>query len=67
MDIKEAETETVKPVSISADEEVGQGRFDKVEVESETQDENVEYSYESNRSPFPEGVRMFLFCIGDID
>ncbi|KAJ5546140.1 hypothetical protein N7494_003725 [Penicillium frequentans] len=54
MDTKEAETETVKPVPISADEEIGEGRFDKVEAESEDQDENVEYSYESNRSPFPE-------------
>lgn len=60
MDTKEAKAETVKPVPISADEEIGEGRFDKVEVESETQDENVEYSYESNRSPFPEGAPLFL-------
>lgn len=61
MDTKEAETETVKPVPISADEEIGEGRFDKVEAESDNQDENVEYSYESNRSPFPEGMRLLPF------
>lgn len=61
MDTKEAETETVKPVPVSADEEIGEGRFDKVEAESEIQDENVEYSYESNRSPFPEGMRFLPF------
>jgi hypothetical protein len=50
--------ESVKPVPVQTDEEVGEGRVDKVEFDAtsqEEQDENVEYDYDSHRSPFPEG------------
>jgi len=54
MDSKELDTETIKPVLVRADEEVAEGRFDKIELEkNENTDE--EFSYESHRSPFPEG------------
>ncbi|KAJ5620322.1 hypothetical protein N7510_004306 [Penicillium lagena] len=49
--------ESVKPTPFQTDEEVGEGRMDKVELDAssqEEQDENVEYDYESHRSPFPE-------------
>lgn len=50
--------ESVKPAPIQTDEEVGEGRFENVELDAasqEEQDENVECDYDSHRSPFPEG------------
>lgn len=50
--------ESLKPAPLQTDEEVGEGRLDKVELDAasqEEQDENVEYDYDSHRSPFPEG------------
>lgn len=59
MESKEVDSETVKPLPINADEEVGEGGLENVELKSEQENENVEYSYESNRSPFPEGKHIF--------
>lgn len=55
MDSKELVSETVKPGLAKTDEEVEVGRLDKAEVDVDEVDTNEEFSYESHRSPFPEG------------
>lgn len=57
MDSKELKAEAVKPVLANADEEVGEGRLDKAEIDAAEVNTNEEFSYESNRSPFPEGKK----------
>ena len=57
METKEMEPEKIKPVPVNSDEEIGEGRLDNAEIKEEGEgNENVEYSYESHRSPFPEGM-----------
>jgi hypothetical protein len=53
MDSKELDTE-IKPVPVRADEEIGEGRLHTAELDGE-ENTNEEFSYESHRSPFPEG------------
>lgn len=57
MDSKELVPETVKSVLAKTDEEVDEGRLSKVEIYGDEVDTNEEFSYESHRSPFPEGER----------
>jgi hypothetical protein len=47
----------IKPAIID-EEEIDKGQIVKAEIDttkSEDDNENVEFDYESNRSPFPEG------------
>lgn len=60
MDSKELDTETIKPALIPTDEEVGEGHLDKIELEKDEENTNEEFSYESHRSPFPEGNGTML-------
>lgn len=55
MDSKELETDTIKPALVREDEEVGEGRLDKIELDKDEENKDEEFSYESHRSPFPEG------------
>jgi hypothetical protein len=55
MDSKALDTETIKPALLPTDEEVGEGRLEKIEIEKDEENTNEEYSYESHRSPYPEG------------
>lgn len=54
---KEQEESEPKTAAVSGDAEVEHGRMDELEVDLATvlKEEN-EYSYESDRSPFPEGM-----------
>jgi DNA-directed RNA polymerase subunit K/omega len=54
MDSKQVEAETIKPV-LGADEEVAEGKLDNLEPEKDDENKDEEFSYESHRSPFPEG------------
>lgn len=56
MDSKELEVEKVTP-TVKMEEEGGEETSDLKEPEEII--ENVEYSYESHRSPFPEGECSF--------
>lgn len=53
---KELDTDKIKPALVGADEEVVEGRLDKIKLEKDEENTNEEFSYESHRSPFPEGV-----------
>lgn len=47
----------VKTAIRSGDAEVEQGRMDELEIDlAQVLKEDTEFSYESNRSPFPEGT-----------
>lgn len=60
MESKEFEVEMVKP-TLKREEEGGEENLDLKEPEEIN--ENVEYSYESHRSPFPEGECLFTIFI----
>lgn len=57
MESKGPEVETINP-TLKREEEGGEETLDLKEPEEVV--ENVEYSYESHRSPFPEGEGFFL-------
>lgn len=56
MSSKEVDTDAIKPALIGTDEEVVEGRLEKFELEKDDENTNEEFSYESHRSPFPEGA-----------
>lgn len=58
MSSKELDTDIIKPALIGADEEVVEGRLDQINLEKDEENTNEEFSYESHRSPFPEGVYL---------
>lgn len=53
---KEHDTDTIKPALVRADEEVVEGRLDEINLEKDDENKNEEFSYDSHRSPFPEGA-----------
>ena len=56
MSSKELDTDIIKPALVGADEEVVEGRSDQINLEKDEKNTNEEFSYESHRSPFPEGT-----------
>jgi hypothetical protein len=51
------EVSEVKTSTKSGDAEVEHGRMDELEIDlAQVLKEDTEFSYESNRSPFPEGM-----------
>jgi hypothetical protein len=56
---KKPDTDTIKPALVGADEEVAEGRLDEINLKNDDENKNEEFSYESHRSPFPEGE-----CLG---
>jgi hypothetical protein len=58
---KSLDTDTIKPALVAADEEIVEGRLDQFELEKDDENTNEEFSYESHRSPFPEGECKFKF------
>jgi hypothetical protein len=61
MSSKELPTDTIKPTLVGVDEEVAEGRLDKIKLEKDDENTNEEFSYESHRSPFPEGACLACF------
>jgi hypothetical protein len=54
---KEEEASELKIAAVSGDAEVEHGRMDELEIDlAQVLKEDTEFSYESNRSPFPEGI-----------
>ena len=51
----------MKPTLVGVDEEVAEGRLDQIKLAKDDENTNEEFSYESHRSPFPEGVCL-AFC-----
>jgi hypothetical protein len=60
---KEEEASELKIAAVSGDAEVEHGRMDELEIDlAQVLKEDTEFSYESNRSPFPEGIsRLSIF------
>lgn len=56
MSSKELDTDIIKPALVGAYEEVVEGRLDQINLEKDEENTNEEFSYESHRSPFPEGA-----------
>jgi hypothetical protein len=59
MDSKQLEAETIKPVP-EGDEEVAEGKLEQFQSDKEDENKDEEFSYESHRSPFPEGEIKIL-------
>ena len=52
---KNLDSDTIKPALVGVDEEVVEGHSDQINLEKDHENTNEEFSYESHRSPFPEG------------
>lgn len=66
MAAKEMNEKSFKSPQVSADVEIQQGRFDEIQPEvdlSEQEKEQNDFDYESEHSPFPEGMRPFIYTL----